>query len=87
MAERSVKISQNLIFDAKLRFAHLAALRTATFVKIRVIKNLITLPVGVKFIKAALIKSAFHQKMFSNFRFNESLKSQKARGLRRKAQF
>ena len=43
-----VKISQNMIFDAKLRFAFLASLRSAIYSEIEVDNLLVTLPEKVK---------------------------------------
>jgi hypothetical protein len=53
MAERSeaklrVKISQILIFDAKLRFALFASLRSAIFRENKASKKLVALPAGIK---------------------------------------
>ena len=48
VAELRVKISLILMFDAKLRFALLASLRSAIFREIKADNLLVTLPAGVK---------------------------------------
>ena len=47
-AKLRVKISQNFIFDANLRFAILASLCSASFSKNEATKLLVSLPAGVK---------------------------------------
>jgi len=50
-AKLRVKISLILIFDAKLRFALFASLRSASFCEFQVTNLLVTFPARVKFKK------------------------------------